>query len=306
MDVLCKSFKISKREIQNFRFTGVDVKGLENGNVEISHKSYVETLKKIDINHEDDEKRPLNREEFKLYRGLVGKLTWLSEMTRPDLSYDTLDLAGYNKEATTANLKKINKVVDKAQKTKGVVTYSKIGDFNDLKILAISDGGLNRREERTLSVMAKTIFLSNKEETKVAPLLWKSKTIQTVCKSAKTAETRACDKTMEDAIYLARCVHEIYTGERGERQIPVQMVTDSQSLLDSLDSTRQVEEKLMRPLIKWMKQMLDAGAISNIRWCDTCVCVSDAFTKPGSKLNPILIEIFRTGKMIDLSYSTKK
>ena len=306
MDVLCKSFKISKREIQNFRFTGVDVKGLENGNVEISQESYVVALQKVDINPEDDEKRPLNREEFKLYRGLVGKLTWLSEMTRPDLSYDTLDLAGYNKEATTANLKKINKVVDKAQKTKGVVTYSKIGDFNDLKILAISDGGLNRREERTLSVMAKTIFLSNKEETKVAPLLWKSKTIQTVCKSAKTAETRACDKTMEDAIYLARCVHEIYTGERGERQIPVQMVTDSQSLLDSLDSTRQVEEKLMRPLIKWMKQMLDAGAISNIRWCDTCVCVSDAFTKPGSKLNPILIEIFRTGKMIDLSYSTKK
>ena len=153
MDVLCKSFKISKREIQNFRFTGVDVKGLENGNVEISQESYVEALKKIDINPEDDEKRPLNREEFKLYRGLVGKLTWLSEMTRPDLSYDTLDLAGYNKEATTANLKKINKVVDKAQKTKGVVTYSKIGDFNDLKILAISDGGLNRREERTLSVI---------------------------------------------------------------------------------------------------------------------------------------------------------
>ena len=73
-----------------------------------------------------------------------------------------------------------------------------------MKILAISDGGLNRREDRTKSVMGKMIFLSNKEETKVAPLLWKSKTIKTVCNSAKTAETRACDTTIEDAIYLAR------------------------------------------------------------------------------------------------------
>ena len=306
MDPLSNKFKISKREIQKFRFTGVDVEGQENGDVQISQESYVEALEKINIKNDDNDKRSLNREEFKLYRGLVGKLTWLSEMTRPDLSYDTLELAGHNKDATVASMRKINKTVDKAKKTKGVVKYSRIGTFSDLKILAISDGGLNRMEDRTLSVMGKTLFLSNQEETRVSPLLWKSKTIQTVCKSAKTAETRACDKTMEDGIYLARCVHEIYTGERGEGQIPVQVVTDSQSLLDSLESTRQVEEKLIRPLIKWMKQMLDSKAITNIRWCDTCVCVSDAFTKPGSKLNQTLVEIFKTGKMIDLSYSTKR
>ena len=57
--------------------------------------------------------------------------------------------------------------------------------------------------------MEKFIFLSNKEETVASPLLWKSKTIQTVCKSVKTAETRALDKTWEDAIYLARSVWEI-------------------------------------------------------------------------------------------------
>ena len=230
----------------------------------------------------------------------------MSEMTRPDLCYDTLELATQSKNATVSDLRKINKTVDKAKKSNGVVKYSKIGKFDDLKILAISDGGLNRMENRTLSVMGKSVFLSNREETRVAPLLWKSKTIQTVCKSAKTAETRACDKVMEDGIYLARCVHEIYTGERGTGQIPVQVVTDSQSLLDSLESTKQVEEKLMRPVIKWMKQMLDSKAISNVRWCDTCVCVSDAFTKPGSKLNQTLLEIFKTGKMIDLSYSTKR
>ena len=187
MNHIAQKFKISKREIHSFRFTGVDVACHENGDVTISQSSYAESLEKIIVDPNDDLKRPLSRQEFKQYRGLVGKLTWLSEMTRPDLSYDTLDLAGYNKEATVQNLKSINKVVDKAKKVDGLVRYSRIGDLSDLKILAISDGGLNRREERTQSVMGKTIFLSNMDETRVAPLLWKSKTIPTVSKSAKTA-----------------------------------------------------------------------------------------------------------------------
>ena len=146
MDIISQRFKISKREVQSFRFTGVDVAGLENGDVTISQTSYAESLEKVQVDSNDDCNRPLNKQEFKQYRGLVGKLTWLSEMTRPDLSYDTLDLAGYNKEATVKNLKAINKVVDKAKKVNGIVRYSRIGELSDLKILAISDGGLNRRE----------------------------------------------------------------------------------------------------------------------------------------------------------------
>jgi hypothetical protein len=110
--------------------------------------------------------------------------------------------------------------------------------------------------------MGRFLFLSNKEETKVVPLMWKSKSIPTVCKSAKDAETRACDKTIEDAIYVARCIHEIYTGERGE----------AQPLIDSVNSSKQVENKLLRPVIKFMKQMLDAKMINSMRWCDTVVC----------------------------------
>ena len=58
-------------------------------------------------------------------------------------------------------------------------------------------------------------------------------------------------------------------------QIPVQMITDSQSLIESLNSTKQVEEKLMRPIIKWIKQCLDNKMMDETRWCDTKVCLGD-------------------------------
>ena len=296
----------SASEKRKFRFIGVDVERKADGSINISQETYKESLATIEVKNSEDNTRGLTKEEFKMYRGAIGKLTWLSEMSRPDLSFDTLDLAGYNNNATIQQLKRINKVVEKAKNEEGSVLFRRIGDFRDLKVLAISDGGLNRREDWTQSIMGKIVLLSNKEETIVAPLLWKSKTIQTVCKSAKTVETRACDKVIEDGIYLARCISEVYTGKRGDSQIPVHVVNDSQSLIDSVNSTRQVEEKLMRPLVKWIKQMMDAGCVSDLRWCDTQVCLSDALTKPGSRLAPVLLDIWRSGNMIDISYSRKK
>ena len=102
-------------------------------------------------------------------------------MTRPDLSYDCLEISSHNKDATIGDLRSVNKVIRKAKMYGTFVRYSHIGEFNDLKILAITDGAYLKLEEKTMSVMGRFIFLSNKEETKVSAIQWKGKTIPTVC-----------------------------------------------------------------------------------------------------------------------------
>ena len=72
----------------------------------------------------------------------------------------------------------------------------------------------------------------------------------------KDVEIPADDKSIEDNIYVARCVREIYTGERGEAQIQLDVVSDSKTLLDSVSSSKQVDNRLLRPVIKYMKQMV--------------------------------------------------
>ena len=161
-------------------------------------------------------------------------------------------------------------------------------------------------EEKTKSVAGRLILLSNINETKVIPILWKAKYIPTVCKSAKDCETRACDKTIEDSVYVARCFQEIYRGERVEAQLPVDIVTASQPLVDSINSSRQVENKLLRPLVKFMKQCLDSNMVNTIRWCDTKVCLADALTKKGSMMTKTLVDVLQSNKMIDLSWTDKK
>ena len=111
---------------------------------------------------------------------------------------------------------------------------------------------------------------------------------------------------MEESIYLARCVKEVYSGLRGEAQIPVEVWTDSLPLIDSINSTKQVESKLLRPLIKFMKQMMDAGMVDKLTWCDSRVCVADILTKSGAPLTDEVLRMLRENTMIDLSERFKK
>ena len=47
------------------------------------------------------------------------------------------------------------------------------------------------------------------KEGKCSTLVWKSETIQQVCKSVKTAYPRSLERGLEDSIYLSRIIQEI-------------------------------------------------------------------------------------------------
>ena len=107
-------------------------------------------------------------------------MNWLSEVSRPDLAFETLDMAGYTKDAKVREAQRLNKLVKKAKENENKILYSYIGEEDELKILAISDAALNKREDKTQSIMRKSIFLSNKDESKVCPIMLKAKSIQKV------------------------------------------------------------------------------------------------------------------------------
>ena len=93
----------------------------------------------------------LSKEKFKLFRGASGKLQWLAEMTRPDLAYDCLEMSSHGKDATKKDLKAINKIIKKAKEHESKIKYSRIGNLEDLKILAETDGAYLKLEEKTKS-----------------------------------------------------------------------------------------------------------------------------------------------------------
>ena len=91
------------------------------------------------------------------------------------------------------------------------------------------------------SVEGRVIFLSDGINRSL--LDWKARKIFRVCESTKTAKARAVDRVMDDAIYFARLIKEIYNGAESSDQILMVVYTDSKPTIESIYSTRQVDRK---------------------------------------------------------------
>ena len=71
-------------------------------NIEIFFNFYADSLEKINI-RDIKQFEILTKEEMKIFRKNVGKLTWLAANTKPDLAVYVIDLARRQKMATLKN-----------------------------------------------------------------------------------------------------------------------------------------------------------------------------------------------------------
>ena len=179
-----KKLDISKMEDGDFRFTGIDVKKVGD-KIEISMNDYAKSLEKINV-RDGKPDEILTKEEMKIYRKYVGKLSWLANNTRPDLAVYVMTLARKQKGATLKDLRDINRVLKKVEEKENKVIFGKVSYKKDLCVIAVSDASYHQGEH---SVAGEIIILGSKTTKMATPMYWKSGVIRKVCLSPKAAET---------------------------------------------------------------------------------------------------------------------
>ena len=76
---------VSKIKEDVFRFTGLDIKVVEDG-IEILMDDYTQSIKDIkEIRKVEDQNEELYKLEMKMYRKMTRKIAWLANSTQPDL-----------------------------------------------------------------------------------------------------------------------------------------------------------------------------------------------------------------------------
>ena len=265
--------KVSKVEHGQFRFTGIDFKKTSEG-IEMSMEDYARSMEKIGA-FRSGKNEPLTTLETKVYRKYTGKLMWLAENCRPDLSFTALAMSQKASKATVADLKKINKVVDRVHERESRVMFRKVADKEDLITFGVTDAAYSKIER---PVGGSLVMLGSKKTRTAVPLFWKSKTIQKTCKSTKDAETRGMSKNVMNATFSSRMVETLLFGDHAGR-IPVKVFSDSNPLLETLGSTKKIENTDLIPEIRYLKDKLMNGEVSCYAWLRSEENLADIFTK---------------------------
>merc|ERR1712177_138170 len=247
----------------------------QNGKIEISMEDYAESIKEIKEIRKADRNEKLTTAELKEYRKYTGKISWLSQGTRPDLSYSTLNLAKKNNNAVISDLRNVNRIVEKVKNEENKIVYGKIGDREDLQVVGIVDASY-KNEEKSIGGMM--IVLTNENMTKASPLMWKAKQIDRVCHSSKDAETLAMTKMIDELVYMSRHVEILLYGDYRKR-MNVRILTDSEPTLESIAYTKQIERKGLRMVVQEMKDKLRDGEINSYQWVSTKQIWADGLTK---------------------------
>ena len=290
VEQLRTNLTVSKIEKGRYRFTGVDVRKTDSG-IQLSMEDYANSFESVGELRKVKKSEELTKLEMRKYRKFVGKLNWLSENTRPDLSIWALNMSKKNSKATIGDLKSINKIIQKIKKKQSLVRFTRIDTKENLVLHVVGDASYRSDGP---SIGGKLIMLGSKNSDRVNPILWKSKQIVNVCHSAKDAETRNILNLVEDGLYLAQQLSMLLFGSR-ELKIPVKVYTDSKPLLDSISSTKQVANKLLRNTMTDLKRKLEYGEVSSYSWIETRGMTADVLTKETGEIENIL-EVVRENR----------
>ena len=106
-------------------------------------------------------------------------------------------------------------------------------------------------------------------------------------KSAIAAEILALVDGLNMAIYIGSVLSEIL----GEQRIPICCYIENKSLFENIYSTKIVNKKRLRIDSASMKQMIDRGEVTHMKWIHAELQIADSLTKRGaSKANLLHVQ----------------
>ena len=293
MKQVLSCFKVGKSEARDFLYTGFHMFQTEDG-IRIDQDKYVRNVKipTIDVQQLKDKKREMNQDELTLLRQLTGVVNWTARATRPDLSFEMIDLSTKFKGGIVEDLIKAKNVAARLKKTEISIMVSNLDDLRECEIVVYTDAAFRNLNNNTDSCGGFIVFLVNTKNGKCAPLEWKSGKLKRKVHSTLGAETQALNNGLDAALGLKLLLKEIYDGKL---DLQVTALTDNKSARDAVYSESEVTERILRGDIAIIKEMIETQKVREIKWIVGDVMLADLLTKRGVNKIP-LIDVLQSGR----------
>ena len=288
MKALNEKFQVGSRQEGKFKYVGLNIE-TKTGWIEISQDQYANEIPEVFVETKDrsnDDK--LKPHELRNLRGIIGQIQWVASQTRPNLSFDSLELSVERNKATLSTLKRAKKVVKKLKSSPSIIKMKAIG--RNPKLCVYPDAGFCNLPDGVSSTQGFVIILEGSDTSTVID--WGSRKIKRKVASTLEAEALSLKETINNAIYIGCLLSEFQFNDFTNNQIPIQVFTDNKPLEQSIRSTKQVQERRLRVDIGEVQRLVNDKEIKDINWIPSDEMLGDGLTKRDryvEKLKEILI-----------------
>ena len=203
----------------------------------------------------------------------------MSTNTRPDVSYDVLDISCVLGHPKIENLIQANKCLKKLEMMESCLKFPHLGDLSMVKLVVFSDASHANLPDGYSSAEGFIIFLVG-ENGRSCPLAWEAKKIRRVVKSTLAAETLAASDAVDMSYYLGTVLSEILFRVNDKNVIPICSYVDNHSVVENVHSTKRVNEKRLRIDLAALKELVQEGHV-NLKWVKSDLQLADCLTKKG-------------------------
>ena len=303
MKPLLKTFKVSRQDSYCFKYLGLGIDQDKDTNIiTINQENYANSIKPVNIipvARRKEVESCLDEDEKAKFQSTLGKLLWLSGRTRPDLSYDTMELSTFAKSPKIKDLLLLNKIVKKIADKPSKLYFRPLNLKTDgIKIIFYSDASLGNLPNGNSS-RGYINFLVNQHG--IADILsWSSNKIKRVVHSSFAAETLGCIDAISDAIYIRQLLSEILYNDPTSKVLPIFGFVDNMQLFEQVTSTKQSHDKRIRLDISEIQESVQGSEIENILWIPTQNMLADCLTKRNADSEK-LTQVLETGQIKDVN-----
>ena len=140
-------------------------------------------------------------------RNDFGQLNWLSNISRPEISFTVSSISSKIRSATVAEIKETNKLIKFVQNTPSHIHFPRL-DISNTRLIMFSDASYNNLNDGG-SQGAHLVLLAD-QNNKSCPISWSSNRIKRVARSTLSAETLAFTDGCDNSVFLKNLSRGLY------------------------------------------------------------------------------------------------
>ena len=291
---LCRRIVIGSTNTATFRYIGVHLSQEKDFSVTVNQVDYAESLEEVKLSRQRSAQRSshLEKGESDEFRSLLGQLNWLATQTRPDIAFDVCELSTSLSRATVEEVLRANKVLKRIQQRPVMLKFCELEEPEQLNIECYSDASFGNLQGGG-SQGGYIVFLADNRGCKCL-VSWQSRKVRRVVKSTLAAETLALLDAAESGIFVASMIGELLN--IGSYRPTVKCFVDNKSLVETLHSTRNVDDKHLRINIAVLREMIEKRDIT-VSWVQSAKQLANALTKRGADAS-LLLSVIRENRAI--------